>query len=74
MFVQQAPPSKPRVACSKNEVSTPLSGADYFVIPDLIGNLLLCHTEAFWPSVSPWFVISSEGEAGVEKSILHFFQ
>ena len=33
-----------------------------------------CHTEAFRPSVSPWFVISSEGEAGVEKSILHFFQ
>ena len=34
-----APPSQPRVACSKNEVSTPLSGADHFVSPDLIGNL-----------------------------------
>ena len=28
MFVQWAPPSKPRVARSKNEVSTPLSGSD----------------------------------------------
>ena len=31
-------PSTLRVACSKNEVSTPLLGDDFFVIPDLIGN------------------------------------
>ena len=34
-----APPSKPRVAFSKNEVSTPLSGSDYFVISSLSRNL-----------------------------------